>query len=68
MPYLIIFHSFINMLEGYFTSVKNKPLAGAEGPAFVLSLLSKIALKSCRLVFPVPTSINVPTMARTIFR
>jgi hypothetical protein len=53
--------------RGYSISTRNKPFAGADRPAMQRSFAMMIPSNSPGLIFPVPVSIIVPTMALTMF-
>src|SRR3546814_7228843 len=69
MNYLMIyFGSYFIFKSGYTTSLKYKPQAGTDVPATERSLLSMVERMDSTAFLPLPISINVPTMARTMFR
>src|SRR5512133_790386 len=62
---IISLHS--NISSGYSMSVRNNPLAGADIPADDLLSERIILSKSSGVIFPLPVSIMVPTIALTMF-
>ena len=54
-------------LHQYFTLLRNSACPGTDSPASPLVPVSISSFTHAGSCFPRPTSINVPTIARTIF-